>query len=649
MSLSNGQIKAAAITIWLFTIVVFANTFDHEYAWDDRIVITENPYVLKGVDGLEKIWIKQHSDYLHDKIGYRPVTLTTFALEQQVSPLNPKLGHIVNVLLYSFLVLSILYFLRYTLQIENWLLIFLITVIFAVHPLHVEVVANIKSRDEILQMLFGIWSVMWLKTWLSRKKAYLLLLSAVFLAASVLSKENGLTWVGVMGLVWFMHGTTSKFNLRTLLQGLAILVVGAGAIGLLAFGLSGEEGKELTKGMGIFYESPILGDCFRQTNDTLVLLVNKNLLLFRYIGKFLLPVNLTYYAGFNQIPMYNAASVISILGVIGTLGLLLLTVLAWLKVREVFLGFSIFFICLSPYLHLVRPMPDTMADRYMFSASLGLCIVLVLGSNWIFHRFIQNEKNRMAVLGLACVCMALVFSVLTINRNQVWKNNLTLFETDLPKLEHCAKAHEFYADALHVELEKTHKTQLVSQIVKHYERSIAISELSYYSFIKLGSNYAQWGNAQRGLKLLERCVQLFPEQADPHFYLGNALFQRGEFEQAKTHFQQARILSPNVHDSYYLESRCHLELGELQNAQRVARLGLESFPEQILFIDVLADVHLLEGDTALAIKEVDRIIAIQPTAVQFWKKSIGLRQLQGRMTEADSVYQSALRLGVDFR
>jgi tetratricopeptide (TPR) repeat protein len=144
-------------------------------------------------------------------------------------------------------------------------------------------------------------------------------------------------------------------------------------------------------------------------------------------------------------------------------------------------------------------------------------------------------------------------------------------------------------------------------------------------------------------------VVLFPNQADPHFYYGNALFQQGEFEQARPHFQQARNLSPSVHDSYYLESRCHLELGDLQNAQRVAGLGLESFPEQVLLRDVLADVHLMEGDTARAIKEVDRIIAAQPSAVQFWKKSIGLRQLQGKMSEADSVYQTAIRLGVDFR
>lgn len=648
MSLSKRQIWVGCLAVWLATIMLYANTFDHEYVWDDRIVITENPHVLSGIEGLSKIWNKQHSDYLHDKVGYRPLTLSTFAFEQELAPNNPRFGHVFNVLLYALLVVSILLFLKSTIEVENWMLAFLITLLFAVHPLHVEVVANIKSRDEILQMLFGVWSVMSFKVWLDQRKAYFLVLSVVFVVASVLSKENGVTWVGVMGLFWLVHSTRSGFNFRSLIPVLAVLIVGAFSFAILAFGLSGEEGKELTEGLGIYYESPILGDCFRQTNDALVLLANKNLLLFRYIGNFLLPIDLKYYSGFNQIPLHDSTSVISVLGIIGTVGLLVATAVAWFKSRKVFLGLSIFIACISPYLHLVRPMPDTMADRFMFSASLGLCIVMIYVLNGLLQ-MLPIRRNKSLILGLVSGCVALVFTTLTFNRNQVWKNNLTLFETDLPKLDNCAKAHEFYADALHVELEKTRNTKLIPEIVKHYERSIEISELSYYSFIKLGSNYSQWGNAQRGLELLERSVMLFPEQADPHFYYGSALFHQGAFELAKSNFQESRRLSPQVFDSYYLESRCFIELDEPENARSVAEMGLKKFPDQVLFRDVLADAYLLQGDTLSAISEVDGITALQPYAAQYWKKSIGLRQLQGRMLEADSVYQIAIGLGVDFR
>lgn len=627
---------------------LFSNTLNHDYAWDDRIVITENPYVLSGLDGLGEIWVKQHSDLLHDQIGYRPVTLTTFALEQHFAPNNPKVGHFLNVLIYGLLIIVVLFFIRSVFGVKDNLMTLLVVLVFASHPLHVEVVANIKSRDEMLQLLFGLLSVISFKQWLRAGNFILVISTILTLMLSVLSKENGITSVGVMGLVWVVSKQPFKIDRSFVFSSLLLTILAMSSVWIISQGLSGNEESVKTEGLGVFYESPVLGDCFRQTDDHQVLLANKNLLLFRYIGKFFYPVGLTYYSGFDQIPLFGAWSVESILGFIGTLVVLLLWGYSYRAAPKVFLGFGFFLITLSPYLHLVRPMPDTMADRYMFGPSLGLAVCFGLVLTSIADRISNNQELKVrgvAGLGLACV---LLLGAGTWHRNKVWQDNLTLFSSDIGKLEGCAKAHEYYADALHVQLDKSRDASLVTDIVEHYERSIEISELSYYSFIKLGSNYAQWGNAARGIELLERAVELFPLQADPHFYLGNAYYHAGRFKEAAPEFQKSIEYSPAVSDSYYLLCRVYLGLNSLEQAEGLAISAIEKFPTDLYLRDVLVDLELERGDADAAFAQLDTILRIEPNAIAFWKKAIGLRQQLGMNFQADSIYLSALSNGVVF-
>jgi hypothetical protein len=98
--------------VFMLGFLQFSNTLNHDYAWDDTIVILENPDVRSGFAGLEEIWHKQHSDYIHDQIGYRPLVLSTFAIEQEFFPMNPKIGHLMNVAYFAMLCMVSLFFLH---------------------------------------------------------------------------------------------------------------------------------------------------------------------------------------------------------------------------------------------------------------------------------------------------------------------------------------------------------------------------------------------------------------------------------------------------------------------------------------------------------------------------------------------------------
>lgn len=644
----NWKVWSLAILMGVVSLIIYSNTLHHKYAWDDRIVITENPYVQSGFAGLKQIWIKRHSEFLHDQIGYRPVPLTMFAIEQEYFPNEPKIGHAVNMILYALLSIVVIWFLYLVVGVNSLIVLFLIGLIYTAHPLHAEVVANIKSRDELLQFLFGLLSLITFKRWMERKTLVYVLPTILFLLLSILSKENGIATVGLMFLMLVISAHKQQ-SIKRFFKGLSVVVVLAIlGTGVVYLGLSGLDNSETSEGLGIYYESPLLGDCFRGIHDSYQALANKNLLLHRYIAKFLVPTDLTYYSGFSQITMYETTSSFCIAGILGTVFLLGMIVFFFKKNSTVFFGALLFLVLLSPFLHVLFSMPDTMADRYMFGASLGLSICLVCIPNYLIKSLGINEKVSIRVLMGLLLPLAVWYMFLAHERSDVWFDNYTLFKSDLNKLDNCAKAHEFYADALHQKLERTNDSALIPEIVEQYERSIQISELSYYSFIKLGSNYAIWGNANRGIELLERAVELFPNEGDPHFYLANALYRENEYAKAIPHLHLAVQYSPRVHDSYYLLIRSFIEMGQLDSAMVVSDKALKLFPKNILIRDATSDVYTMGNNLNVGFAHVDTIISLQPLSPVFWKKAIGLRQKYGLNSQADSLYREALKLGVEF-
>ena len=115
---------------------------------------------------------------------------------------NPFIGHLLNVLLFALLCALIFQFLRTLLRDHRHsdLLALLTALLFAVHPVHSEVVANIKGRDEILALLFAVLSFKYILSYLDHRKLSGLILSGFFLFLGSMSKENAITFVLIMGL-----------------------------------------------------------------------------------------------------------------------------------------------------------------------------------------------------------------------------------------------------------------------------------------------------------------------------------------------------------------------------------------------------------------------------------------------------------------
>ena len=229
--------KMLPYIILVIPVILYFNTLFNDYALDDSIVITDNIFVKKGLAGIKDIFRNEtftgffkHKKNLVQGGRYRPLSVATFAVEYSVWGMRPRLSHLINILLYSLLCLvlfrtlsKILFFLdagQISIPVA-----FLATVIFAVHPVHTEVVANIKGRDELLAVLFMLLSLLFFIRCIEKPSLKIALSAGAMLLTALLSKENAMTVIAIGILLLLMRDR--KVQVAGGLLGLISLMVAA--------------------------------------------------------------------------------------------------------------------------------------------------------------------------------------------------------------------------------------------------------------------------------------------------------------------------------------------------------------------------------------------------------------------------------------
>lgn len=218
--MKSKEIKNKYLYAIIFTIAIFAyaNTINHSYTWDDALVITNNKYTKKGFSGLKDIWSKKV--FLHNRSVYRPVPQSVYAITYQFFDYNPKPAHIINIIIYALLSVATFWFLTLLFSKQNKWLLFFISLLFVLHPLHTEVVANIKSLDEMLAYFFSILSlIFWIKSFKQFSKNIVFVF--IFIILALLSKISSITILPFFIIIYFYKlEKTNLFiaNLKSKLQ-----------------------------------------------------------------------------------------------------------------------------------------------------------------------------------------------------------------------------------------------------------------------------------------------------------------------------------------------------------------------------------------------------------------------------------------------
>jgi tetratricopeptide (TPR) repeat protein len=472
-------LSIGAIIVFSFALFLFSNTINHDYALDDTGAIQQNVNVKKGIKGIPDILKMDLWEQSEVRLGYyRPLSLITFAIEYEFFQNAPHVHHFTNVVLFA-LSCVILFLVMHALlgNVHQFIPLF-ITILFAAHPIHTEVVANIKSRDEILSFLFVFSTLLFYIFYLQKNKVLYLIPVIIFAYLGMMSKETALTGLLLIPIIHYLY--TQDTLKSIILKSLPVF-----GVALLFF-----IQKKMLIGEAIIPDDIIN---YPYTDSTVKLPTTFYLFLlgFKLLA---LPINLRYDYSYNLIPAVEFNDPLALLGfmlfAIGGIFWLLL-----LRKKSIYaIPLSIYFFSMAPGFAFTFLRGGIFAERFLYSAALGFIILIILLLYKFSKRLESSIKNaQLIVLSSVTMLLAIPYSIKTIDRNLVWKDNYTLFSTDIKTGANSAQNQRHFAEQTLVkalaEKDSVKMKNLARVSLKAFDISLTMHPKFAESYMKMGVIY----------------------------------------------------------------------------------------------------------------------------------------------------------------
>lgn len=386
------------IVLIFMTILVYSFSFNTEfiYNWDDAGYVVGNQYIKS----LSFQNIKNIFGEIYYMSNYHPLTTLSYAIDWAVAGENPVWYHVVNLLFHLLNSLLVFVLIKKIFNPQNDWIPFFIAMLFAVHPMHVESVAWISERKDVLYTFFFLIALLKYhdyKTAISNRwKHYALMI--LFFGLSLLSKSAAVIFpVLLLAFDWY---NKQKINLALILEKIPLFALSF-VFGIIALKSQKEAMQNLAPMLSLTERLQIVNHSF-----------------LTYIYKFFLPVNLSAYYPYpikdnNVLPsIYQIAQFI-------TIGLLAVFIWIGRKNRELLFGVAFFVINLLLVLQLKPVGGAVLAERYTYMPYIGLSFPLAF---WLGKKANSNKLIQAIIL-----LVGIVFSIISFNRVQVWKNGDVLF------------------------------------------------------------------------------------------------------------------------------------------------------------------------------------------------------------------------------
>ncbi len=558
--LQTRQLWFMSAFFFVLSFVLYANTFQHRFVLDDHGIIANNK-ITKAAFSADNIALMFKTPLRKGDVSdkenslYRPFTKVILNAQWNLFSGNPHHFHKINVILYGLLCMLIFWVL-YDLFDKRWLLPFLITLLFTVHPIHVEVVANVKSLDEILAMIGIVGAMRGIQLYLISNRSIHLIWGTLIFAAGIYSKESAVVGIGIFPLLIFFH--QGKMNVKKIALCCAPLVVVAILFIISRDVVLGQYPQNA--------ETSIMDNLIVKVKDnipsrfaTAVMIVGF------YIYTFFVPHPLACdysYATLEPVSVSHWGFVLSFLLC------LIAFIYAVLKLKnrsKISFGILWFFITFSIASNVFFLIGTSFGERLFFTPSLGLCILTVLLLAHFFKKesgdgFMEKVKASpvlWGILGVVCV----LYSYKTVARNMDWKNDYELFSRDIKYNENATHLLYYMGNHLPSEDRKEvlteamsaagyNQKQLIDSISKEVAQSITFfrRSMSIYPYLpadgynQLGKAYFLQGQLDSAYKYYYKA---FKEDTTSGIYtnnVGTVYFQSGQFDKAIPYFKKAHSL-----------------------------------------------------------------------------------------------------------
>ncbi len=595
-----------SLILAIFAFLLYANTLNHGYALDDYSVIKDNYITKKGFAGISELLTTEYRKGYWNSPGtlYRPLSLVMFAAEWDFSPDKPFLSHFMNVLLYAFTAVAVFRFLQKILSEYTIWLPFVVAAIFVAHPIHTEVVANIKSRDEILAFLFSILACNYILQYIGNQKIINIILALLCYTAAMFSKESAITFLAIFPLMIYFFSKNATLSQNIKISAFMLLPV---VFFLIC------RSQVLGSQVGIDNVSPLDNFIFAQTGVNK--LAGAICMAGFYLKTLVFPHPLVSDMGYNQVQISGFGDWKVLLSALVYLALL---GFAFYKIKEKnIISFGILFalITFSISSNIFITIGTGYGERLMYVPSLGFVIALIAALVSFFPKS-ENEKNVFLpnhnILKYVSLALLAVFSIETIARNPAWKDSLSLYETDVNSSPNCAKINYHYALELTKKGRDEKNNAMIDKAIAHFEKSISIYPTYADAFGEMGLAYFYKGDEDKALSYYTKAAELQPD-AKVWSNMGMIFFNKGNMPEAQRVYEKAVALDPrfvdarrNLGSAYAMQGRYKDAINQFQEAIKYA-------PDQAILYFFLGSAYKDGGDAAKGQPFLDKAYRMQPS------------------------------------
>ncbi len=530
------QRKLHMIFLFVLAIVLYGNTLNNDFALDDSLAILGNSFTTQGFAGIDDIWtndmfVGAHGQEFELTGGrYRPLSFTILAIEYEffgdyvdergIKSHMAFVGHLTNIIFFAFSgVMIYLLLFKVFRNFNEWLPLIAAT-LFVIHPIHTEVVANIKSMDEILSLLFLMGSMYFLLD----KGNNSLPQAALLFFLSLLSKENTFTALAIIPVLYIF------FRKEELSSGL-IKTGALAAVSLVYLAL-----REIYSG-GFFgghaanqlMDNPFLGMGMEIKLPTLFVIAGKYLAL----SAFPYPLSYDYsYDALGWRTWGDGYAILSFILIASALGFAIKVL--WQKFKEeettqpniiTVIAFGILFYAISYSIvsNFVFNIGTYMGERFLYMSSLGFCIAIA----GLLIKLLKVDTDAPFQFNIKWLLPMLIIIPIagygTIKRNMDWKDNYSLYMADKDVVPNSARATLF----LGIELLNQHyidkDSEKLEMAIAEMTKSTNIYPEFYHAHYNLGLAYQAKQDHENAVKCFRRVLEIQPLHINTQYYLGMSL------------------------------------------------------------------------------------------------------------------------------
>ena len=559
---SKEQILSIYIVLAVVTLAVFWQVNQYDFVFDDVVYVTENSHIQSGItpDGFRWAFSTKDTGL------WNPLVWLSFMADYQLFGLNAGGYHQTNRILHILSAL-LLFWLFCRMTGAVWKSAF-VAALFALHPLHVESVAWVSERKDVLSAFFWMLTLC-LYVYYTEKpviKRYLLVLFGF--ACALMSKPMVVTLPIIMILMdyWPLKRFESKKGnlfLWQLREKIPFFILSAVIVIITLY----------NPNIPNMQDTPDL-----KQFSLISRFANAPVAFVTYLEKTFWPHGMAVFYPFSeQLPLWQVLGASLLIILISAAVIIMAKRLPYL-----FVGWLWFSITIAPVIGIIQislATPYTMADRYLYLPSIGLAVMMA----WGIPTLIKSEEIRKKILFPAGIIFLAIMAFLSWNQCGYWTNSFTLFSHALWATKNNYLAHNKIGLALD---EKGRN----NEAIYHYNKAIHIKPDYAFAYNNRGISYSELGQYQQAIKDFNKAISIRPTYVDAYNNRGINYGNFGQYQQAIEDYNKAIRLKPNYADAYNNRGTIYVKLSQYQ-------LAIEDFNKAIDLKQDYADAYNNRGIT----------------------------------------------------